>query len=197
MADLKTFLVVNPQSANGRTGSRFPEISAALKAGLDDFEYAFTTRQGHATELARGAIQRGFQRIVAVGGDGTVNEVVNGFFDGRKVIDPEAIFALIPRGTGGDFRKTFGWSNELPEAVERLRSPKLSRVDVGRMELTNPQGQTQNPPLHQRGLLRHLGRGQSRGEPHLQGAGGAAVVQVGQPQGAPQVLGSARLGLLR
>jgi YegS/Rv2252/BmrU family lipid kinase len=140
MTTLKTFLVVNPQSANGRTGKAFPEIGAAVRNAIGDFDHAFTTRGGEATTLARDAIRRGYQRIVAVGGDGTVNEVVNGFFDGDKVIDPEAVFALIPRGTGGDFRKTFGWSPELHDAAARLRDPKIVPVDVGRLHYTAHDG---------------------------------------------------------
>jgi YegS/Rv2252/BmrU family lipid kinase len=138
---LKTFLVVNPQSANGRTGRRFAEIAAAVRGGIGDVAHAFTTRAGEATELARSALGRGFQRIVAVGGDGTANEVINGFFEGERVIDGEAVFALIPRGTGGDLKKTFGWSDDLGEAVRRLASPQLGRLDVGRMRFVDHQGQ--------------------------------------------------------
>lgn len=139
--ELKTFLVVNPQSANGRTGRRFAEISAAVRAGVGPVEHAFTTRAGEATALTRAALGRGFRRIVAVGGDGTANEVINGFFEGDRVIDPEAIFALIPRGTGGDLKKTFGWSDALGEAVKRLSSPTLGRLDVGRLRFVDHEGQ--------------------------------------------------------
>lgn len=140
MAELKTFLVVNPQSASGKTGKRFPEISAAVQGAIGAFEHAFTTRSGEATELARSALKRGFNRIVAVGGDGTANEVVNGFFEGGKALDAQAIFGLIPRGTGGDFRKTFGWSNELADAVKRLAQPDLAPLDVGELEYVGHDG---------------------------------------------------------
>jgi YegS/Rv2252/BmrU family lipid kinase len=78
-------------------------------------------------------LKRGYQRVVAVGGDGTINEVANGFFDGERAVNPEAVFAVIPRGTGGDFRKTFGWGTELDEAARRLQNPTLSPIDVGRL----------------------------------------------------------------
>jgi YegS/Rv2252/BmrU family lipid kinase len=140
MAELKTYLVVNPQSAGGRTGKRFPEIAGAVRGAIGDFDHAFTNRIGEATDLARAALGRGYQRIVAVGGDGTINEVANGFFDGERAIDAQAVFAIIPRGTGGDFRKTFGWGNELGEAVRRLASPNISPIDVGRIRYQDHDG---------------------------------------------------------
>jgi len=140
MSELKTYLVVNPQSAAGRTGKRFPEISAALRSAIGEFEHAFTTRANEATELTRAALHKGFNRIVAVGGDGTANEVVNGFFENGKATDSQAVFALIPRGTGGDFRKTFGWTDELADACQRLASPKLGPLDVGELRFVDGSG---------------------------------------------------------
>jgi YegS/Rv2252/BmrU family lipid kinase len=140
MAELKTFLVVNPMSAAGRTGKRFPEIAAAVRGGIGEFGHAFTTKGGEATELARKALRDGYERVVAVGGDGTINEVVNGFFEGGKAINPQGVLAVIPRGTGGDFRKTFGWSNELADAVKRLAGPDLAPLDVGELRFVDGQG---------------------------------------------------------
>jgi len=137
---MKTFLVVNPQSANGQTGKRWAELSAKISKELGDFGFAFTERAMHAAELSRRAVHDGFECIVAVGGDGTVNEVVNGLFEGGKAINPNVALGLIPRGTGGDFRKTFGWELDLPSALRRLRTDQTRPFDVGRVELVDGEG---------------------------------------------------------
>lgn len=133
MSDLKTFLVVNPQSAAGRTGKRFPEVAAAVRNAIGNFDHAFTGRMGEATTLCREALDRGYDRVVAVGGDGTINEVVNGFFEGERPVHPEAVFGVIPRGTGGDFRRALGWSSDLNEAAQRLGRADIVASDVGRV----------------------------------------------------------------
>ncbi|GMU01898.1 diacylglycerol kinase family lipid kinase [Corallococcus caeni] len=137
---MKTFLVVNPRSANGQTGKRWVEISALVGKVLGEFGHGFTSGGMDAARLARQAIDDGFECIVAVGGDGTLNEVTNGFFRDGQVINPQATLALLPRGTGGDFRRTFGWDLELTSALERLRTEKTEPFDVGRLEFIDNDG---------------------------------------------------------
>lgn len=138
---MKTFLVVNPRSANGHTGKRWAEISAQVSRALGDFGSAFTEGGMDAARIARQALLDGYECIVAVGGDGTLNEVTNGFFQDGKVINPNAALGLLPRGTGGDFRRAFGWDLELNTALERLRTDKTEPFDVGLIEYTDFQGQ--------------------------------------------------------
>jgi len=138
---MKTFLVVNPQSANGQTGRKWAELSAEIGRGLGEFGHGFCDKQMHAVELTQEAIRKGYDCIVAVGGDGTINEVINGFFDaGGKLINPNAALGLIPRGTGGDFRRTFGWKVDLHEAVARLKTDATQPFDVGVVELVGHDG---------------------------------------------------------
>lgn len=131
---MKTYFVVNPQSANGATGRRWPEISARLRNGLGELGYGLTERPMHGADLARAALREGYRCIVAVGGDGTLNEVVNGFFQDGRPIDSEAALAVLPRGTGGDFRRTFDWDESLDAAIDRLRSQRTRPFDVGQVE---------------------------------------------------------------
>ncbi|RKH18501.1 YegS/Rv2252/BmrU family lipid kinase [Corallococcus praedator] len=138
---MKTFLVVNPRSANGQTGKRWVEISAQVGRVLGEFGHGFTSGGMDAARLARQAIDDGYECIVAVGGDGTLNEVTNGFFRDGKVINPRAALGLVPRGTGGDFRRTFGWDLELTSALERLRTEKTEPFDVGRLDFIDNDGQ--------------------------------------------------------
>jgi len=96
-----------------------------------------TTAPGDATRLAREALRAGAERVVAVGGDGTINEVVNGFFDERgEPIARDAAFALVPFGTGGDFRRTMRIPLEPVEAAAVIAADERSRIDVGRLRYT-------------------------------------------------------------
>lgn len=138
---MKTFLVVNPQSANGQTGRKWAELSAEIRGALGEFGHAFTEKPMDAARLAQDALRKGYECVVAVGGDGTINEVVNGFFENGRALNPDAALGLIARGTGGDFRRTFGWKVDLKSALERLRTDKTQPFDVGLLEFTDHQGQ--------------------------------------------------------
>lgn len=138
---MKTFLVVNPQSANGQTGRKWTELSAEIGRGLGEFGHAICENPLHAVQITRDAIRKGYECIVAVGGDGTINEVINGFFDdGGRALNPGAALGLIARGTGGDFRRTFGWKVDLKEAVARLKTDDTQPFDVGVVEFVDHEG---------------------------------------------------------
>ena len=113
-----TVLVVNPQSAGGKTERRWPELRATIQEAYGAFEERFTRRAGDATTLTREALVAGADLVVAVGGDGTINEVVNGFFDDQGPVRPQASFGIVPAGTGGDFIKTLGTSKEIRTSAE-------------------------------------------------------------------------------
>ena len=140
--DRKTFVVVNPNSANGSTRRLWPEIEEKISAAIGCFEWRFTCSQGDATRITREALNEGYDQIVALGGDGTNNEVVNGFFVDGKPINPQAAFAFICRGTGGDFRKTFGWGIGIDEALARIKGDKERCIDLGSFSYLSHQGET-------------------------------------------------------
>eukprot|EP00897_Mesotaenium_endlicherianum_P000158 jgi/Mesen1/10142/ME000076S09649 len=131
---------------NGRVGREWHTLAPLLSTALGsdhDLKEAFTLRPGHAKELTREAIKDGASVVVAVGGDGTLNEVVNGFFqDGRAVVpdnresdEPPTALGLIAIGTGSDFGRTFGWSGEAPqESIRRVARNTRRAIDVGRIE---------------------------------------------------------------
>ncbi|HRI89910.1 MAG TPA: diacylglycerol kinase family lipid kinase [Candidatus Hydrogenedentes bacterium] len=138
----RTAVIVNPSSANGRTGKRWQEIEQELRAVLRDFSVFSTKRPGHAVELTSNAIRDGFDLIVSVGGDGTHCEVVNGFFDGNLPINPNATMAIFPHGTGSDLARGMGVRNP-QDALRMLADCKIAKVDLGRVTLTLPHGGTQ------------------------------------------------------
>ena len=122
---IKTVFLVNPAAENGAAGRRWPELAhEAASLGLQG-DTRFSERPGHLTELAREAAADA-DLLVAVGGDGTVNEVVNGIAG----LDVE--LALIPRGTGGDFVRTLGIPRKLDRAVEVALRGRTRAIDLGR-----------------------------------------------------------------
>lgn len=123
-------VVVNPTSAAGRTGRRWDHTARQLSAALGSFEHVFTQEPRHATLITRRALSDGFEMVVAIGGDGTLNEVVNGFFDAGVAVAPEAVLGIVALGTGSDFARTIG-ATSLEEACERLRGRASRRIDVG------------------------------------------------------------------
>ncbi len=135
-----SLFVVNPHSANGSTGRQWPQIEARLREKLSRFDVVFTGGMGDATRLVR---ERGgdYEMVVAVGGDGTNNEVINGLFDGDERLHKHLVFGFICRGTGGDFRKTFGWSTDLDESIERLCGQNTQAMDLGRIRHIDRDGQ--------------------------------------------------------
>ena len=104
----QSFVLVNPASAHGKTRRQWPQIALGLRKQLGDFEVGFTEYSGHGTVLTRAAITRGARHIVSVGGDGTHNEVVNGFFEADRLLAEDLCLSIIPAGTGGDLRRTLG-----------------------------------------------------------------------------------------
>jgi YegS/Rv2252/BmrU family lipid kinase len=140
MDHLRTFIVVNPRSGNGSVQRRWTAIADTVRRAFGDFEPAFTTAPGDATRLARQALEDGFEMVVSLGGDGTLNEVVNGFFRDGRPVNPEAALGLIPVGTGGDFRKTLGLANDVGEAAAALAGRATRTVDVGRLSLVDAAG---------------------------------------------------------
>jgi len=136
----RTVLIVNPKSQGGRLGKRWVEIADTIGRAFP-FDEAVTQGPGDATRLAREALRAGAERVVAIGGDGTINEVVNGFFDDRgQPIAPEASFAVIPFGTGGDFRRSLQMPTELASAAKVIAANHRRKIDVGRLEFTATAG---------------------------------------------------------
>jgi diacylglycerol kinase (ATP) len=137
---MTAFVVVNPKSAGGRTRREWQTLAGTLGLHFPEFEFAFTRRRGDATALVRNALGEGHHEIIAVGGDGTINEAVNGFFDADGQISSEAVFAFITSGTGGDFRKTFGIEAGTEAGLTRIKSARVRQVDVGRVSCLGTDG---------------------------------------------------------
>ena len=132
---MKTKLIVNPVSARGKMARRWPQIEQILHDERFPFEAVFTERRGQAVDLTRRALEAGFRLIVAVGGDGTLHEVVNGMLtlDGEPLV-PEAAVGVLPSGTGSDFVRTAGLPHDAIAAARHLaHAAGTVPLDVGAM----------------------------------------------------------------
>jgi len=133
MSSPKTAVIVNPHSANRRTGRRWPAAAGQLRAAIGGFDTLFTERPGHASALAKRLAEAGFTRIIAAGGDGTVNEIVNGLLDRNgEALNPDVVLGVLPLGTGGDFRRSLGLAS-LSAGIQAIATGDIRRIDAGRV----------------------------------------------------------------
>ncbi len=113
------FTIVNPAAGGGRCGKLAPAALERLRAGGLSFEVRQTRRPGEATVLAHGAYADGFRKFIAVGGDGTSFEIVNGIFP-DSLTDGRAALGFLPLGTGNSFLRDFvGNGTDLAEFSAR------------------------------------------------------------------------------
>ncbi len=126
-------IILNPQSGKGATGKRLTEIQQALQELGLDFNLSLTERPWHAAELARAAVADGYSFIVAVGGDGTVNETVNGLLSGQDQYGGEAALGVLPVGRGNDFCFANGIPLDFKAACQALAAGRVRSIDAGRI----------------------------------------------------------------
>ena len=125
----KHALIVNLIAGNGRCRKIWPTIEGHLRAASIDYHAFFTEKPGHAKDLAREAVQSGFDTVVSVGGDGTLSEVVNGIYG------TGATLGVIPAGSGNDFCRSFAFDlKDIAQSCEVLVSGKSRPLDVGRVD---------------------------------------------------------------
>jgi len=128
----RAFIVVNPKAKNGRAEKEWPDLERVIKEEYHgDYHAEFTTAPLHAISLTKQALRDGHDFIVAVGGDGLINEVVNGFFDRERPVNPQATLGVLPFATGADFVKTVGIPRDFRAAVKHLNDVSASLCDLG------------------------------------------------------------------
>lgn len=130
------FVIVNPVAGSGRGLIDFPQISKLLRNDDIRHDAVFTEHKHHATELTVTAANQGYRRIIVIGGDGTLNEVVNGLFIQKTVEPREILLAVIAVGTGNDWVRTFGIPQHYSEAIRAIREGRSFLQDVGTVTYT-------------------------------------------------------------
>jgi len=139
---MKLRVISNPSAGSGSAVRRLPTLKRLLEDREIQAEFVETAAPGDATRLVHEARADGVECLAVMGGDGTLNEVSQGYLDADGQPLPGPDLALIPSGTGGDFRKTYGLGATLEEAVERLATAKPRPLDLGLLEVTAHSGQT-------------------------------------------------------
>ncbi len=122
-------VIVNPAAGARSTRRKWPLISRLLERIGLSFDFQYTEGAGHAVELARAAASNGYNQLVAVGGDGTINEVANGLIGSRGA--GYVCLGVISTGTGSDFARSAGIPRHYVDACQCLTSPRRSLIDVG------------------------------------------------------------------
>lgn len=129
-------VILNPHAGSGKGQKDRNEILKSLTAAGFEYDLAVSEYPRHLIALTTEAIGKGFRRLIVAGGDGSLNEVVNGIFY-QKVCPPENItVGMIPVGTGNDWIKTFGIPNHYTDAIRILRNGQTIRQDIGRIAYT-------------------------------------------------------------
>jgi YegS/Rv2252/BmrU family lipid kinase len=125
------FAVVNPNAGNGKGKKDWGRISELFSKNGIPMAFRFTEKRGHGIDFTREAIEEGYRKIISVGGDGTLNEVVNGVF-GQEVCDKKDVcLGMIPVGTGNDWGRMFGIPLVYEGAVDVIKGERKMLHDIG------------------------------------------------------------------
>jgi diacylglycerol kinase (ATP) len=136
----KTQVIVNPASAKGETRKRWSQIREGLRYFIHEFKIEFTERPFQAIEIARSSLRDGTELIIGVGGDGTLNEIANGFYDGEKPINPEATLGIVPSGSGCDLTRSLKIPAHLKGAMAVLQDAGPVPIDIGKASFRSTEG---------------------------------------------------------
>lgn len=124
--------IVNPVAGKGKGLSDWPQISALLRESDIAYDAYFTLHKYHATELTVKGAKAGYRRIIIVGGDGTIHEVVNGLFLQTEIPTTDILLGVIAVGTGNDWIRMFGIPRNYTEAIRSIKMERTFLQDVGR-----------------------------------------------------------------
>ncbi|MER8907160.1 diacylglycerol kinase family lipid kinase [Mesorhizobium sp. M0854] len=139
-AGLKVAVVLNPIAGGGRLKRHWPEVAASLKRHFGDFELRETQAEGDAERLALDLAAIGFELVIAAGGDGTASEVADGLLKAFRESGRTAELGLLPCGTGIDFARGLGLSNNVDLTLKRIAEAKPRKVDAGCISYVDDHG---------------------------------------------------------
>jgi YegS/Rv2252/BmrU family lipid kinase len=137
----KISFVVNPESRSGATRKRWPRIREMAEDRLGSIESCLTTAPGDATGITRRCLGEGTSLMVCVGGDGTLNEVINGFMQEDGSVRQRVLLGYIPVGTGCDFARTVSIPRDAAGALDVITRGKTRLIDLGCLTYRDGRGQ--------------------------------------------------------
>jgi YegS/Rv2252/BmrU family lipid kinase len=125
-------IIVNPHAGGNKGGLDFPAIEKIIQSRNFDYEILYTSKRRHAMVLTREMVRKGYRKFIAVGGDGTVNEVVNGLMADPSLV-AETVLGVIMIGTGNDWGKMFDIPTSYSAAIDVIEAHKTFQQDVGKV----------------------------------------------------------------
>jgi len=144
----KTVFIVNPHAGNGSAGSSWPSIETLAKDRLGFFEAYMTKGPGDAVICAKNAVAEKTKCLVCVGGDGTLNEIVNGIMMNEESLISELMLGFIPNGTGCDFIRTVSIPQDLEQTMDLIASSHTRSIDLGVLLLKDHKGRDHRRYFH-------------------------------------------------
>lgn len=130
------FAIINPTAGAGHGLTDYPQIAKLLRDNNIGHDAVFTEHKFHATELTVEAINKGYRKIMIIGGDGTLNEVVNGLFIQKQCQTTDVTLAVIAVGTGNDWVRSFGIASNYAQAIRAIKEGGTFLQDVGAVTYT-------------------------------------------------------------
>ncbi|MGE0076784.1 MAG: diacylglycerol kinase family protein [Bacteroidales bacterium] len=128
------FIIANPRAGGGKGKKDWPAIERLLAKYDVDYKVAFTEFKHHAVEITVKAINNGYTKIVALGGDGTLNEVLNGIFIQKRLSPDQITIGVIAVGTGNDWFRTYKIPSGYEDCIKAIKSEHTFKQDVGKVE---------------------------------------------------------------
>ncbi|MCF8218577.1 MAG: diacylglycerol kinase family lipid kinase [Bacteroidales bacterium] len=136
----KWYVIINPNAGSRKGEQDWPAIRDLLISRGLKFEYTFSEYHKHAISLASRAIENGYRHLLAVGGDGTINEIVNGIFKQAVVSTTDIILGVLTIGTGNDWGRMFDIPMDYEKAIDIISAEKVFYQDVGLVQYKNGSG---------------------------------------------------------
>lgn len=137
---MTAFVIFNPNAAGGQTGRDWREIEEALERIFPLMSFFVTAAPAQAAHMVRDALRDGHMEIIAVGGDGTINEALNGFFDRGGGVSPDATFSFVHSGDDSALCRKFGLLPGWRAGIEHLKQAHVRKVDVARVSCLSESG---------------------------------------------------------
>ncbi len=135
-------VILNPRAGSGKAQDLWKSLQATVDGVLGPAEVRLTEAPNHATALTKEALQAGADLVVAVGGDGTFNEVVNGYLSGGLPLNPDASLAFCPAGTCSDFGRSAGIPRSPQDAVKAIAKTPVRKFDACAIRVAAHDGTT-------------------------------------------------------
>jgi len=131
------YIIINPTSGMGKSKRNWKKIENLLNKYEINFEYIFSNYSKHETELVKEAIRKGYRKIISIGGDGTLFNILNGVMTQEYINPLDIEIGVIPFGTGNDWTRSHKIPRNLEKAIQIIIAGKTVKQDVGYLELLN------------------------------------------------------------